>query len=376
MLERRENRGFVKFVQDRIRNSYGTMNILNSPEEILRPDLYLNQIDLDQSLMGFAHINVAQFRRAAFIDARLQAIEGSQQQYLHFQAASELKEKLQTKKQKQINYIFHSAFCCSTLLSKCMDVEGVCMTLKEPSVIMQLANYKRTGHPSLASRAALMSLIELTVFYLSSAGNINERIIIKPTNAANNIAGEIMESASTGSILLLYSGLERFLVSVIKKGEECRAFVRKLFNIIKNDSDRMRDIMPGALVQMTDLQIAALVWNLQIDQYLYLLKRYPQANIRTLDCDVFLESPAEVLQQLYGHFACDVRAGTAREVAAGPVFSRYSKNQDKSYSPELRESEYAGIRNIHRKEIDLILSWSDQVRPDGAVKLPLPRALL
>jgi len=39
-------------------------------------------------------------------------------------------------------FIFHTAFC-ATFLSRCLDVEGVSINLREPQILLDAANAKR-----------------------------------------------------------------------------------------------------------------------------------------------------------------------------------------------------------------------------------------
>jgi hypothetical protein len=39
-----------------------------------------------------------------------------------------------------LHFVFHTAFCCSTLLARALDVPGSSMGLKEPSVLVDFAS--------------------------------------------------------------------------------------------------------------------------------------------------------------------------------------------------------------------------------------------
>ena len=44
------------------------------------------------------------------------------------------------------HYIFHSAFCCSTLMSRALDVQGVACVLREPRSLYDLGEMKRASN--------------------------------------------------------------------------------------------------------------------------------------------------------------------------------------------------------------------------------------
>jgi len=347
-----------------------------SPEELAtQAEYYLNALDLASEEYEFLRLDREAYQRSVFMDHRIRS--GTQEPV---RASLDSIQKLVARLPlapaiKPINYIFHTAFCCSTLISRCLAIEGICNVLREPSVLMQMANYKRVGNPYFLDAGRQQTLLNTVLFLLTKTAGEGETTLIKPTNAANNLAVEIVRHKRTHCVLLLYSNLEQFLVSIIKKGEEGRAFVRKLFNVIRMDSERTSALSMESLSQLTDLQIAAFAWYLQIDTYLKLIDSYPSANLRTLDCDAFLADPVGTLRKLCDYFGMTVKTRILEDIVMGPVFRKYSKNDVQNYDASVRAAENARIAEQYRTTINGILAWSDHIRPEGPVLLPLPRAL-
>jgi len=344
-------------------------------ELVTRSEYHLHALDLASGECEFLQADEVAFRHSTFMDHRLHA--GAQEP---IRMSLELIEKHIASMpisaySKPVNYIFHTAFCCSTLISRCLDIQGICSALREPAVFMQMANYKRVGNQLFVDMRRQQPLLDTVVYLLAKSSKQYETTLIKPTNAANNLIVEIVQNKYTHGILLLYSSLEQFLVSIIKKGEEGRAFVRRLFNVIRMDSERSNALPLDTLSQLTDLQIAAFVWYLQLDAYLKVLVRYPEANIRTLDCDVFLGDPLNVLAKLCDLFDLKVERPVLEQIVTGSILKKYSKNGVQDYDASIRKTENARIATQFRETINGIIAWSERIRPEGPVPLPLPRSL-
>lgn len=344
-------------------------------ELVTQSEYYLNTLDLARGECEFLLLDKAAVRHSNFMDHRLQV--GTQEP---IRTSLDLIEKRiasipVSTHPGPINYIFHTAFCCSTLISRCLDIQGICSALREPAVFMQMANYKRAGDPCFLDVHRQQALLDTVLFLLAKSTGPGETTLVKPTNAANNLIVEVLQNKHSHGILLLYSSLGRFLVSIIKKGEEGRAFIRRLFNVIRMDSERSNSLPLDSLSQLTDLQIAALVWYLQMDAYQKVLDKYTGANIRTLDCDMFLADPLITLTKLCELFDINVNMQILEEIVTGPVLSKYSKNGVRDYDASVRETEHARIVAQYRETIDGIIAWSDHIRPEGPVPLPLPRSL-
>lgn len=347
-----------------------------SPEELVtQSEYYLHALDLAGGQCEFLKLDKQVYKRSPFMDERARPDTQESVRASLAVMGKLAAERSLSRGQAPINYIFHTAFCCSTLISKCLDIEGRCYVLREPLVLLQLANHMRAGYPHVHDASQREVLLNTTLFLLAKSAGANEVTLIKPTNAANNLAFELIRQARTHSVVLLYSSLEQFLVSIIKKGEEGRAFVRKLFNIIRMDSERTRKLEPESVSQLTDLQIAAFVWYVQMDAYLRLLDSFPNIRIRTLDCEIFLAQPLETLEKLCRFLDIEVDIKVLEAVIAGPIMRKKSKNGIQDYDAAIRKTENSRVAEQHRATLNGLIAWSARIRPEGPIVLPLPKAL-
>ncbi len=158
----------------------------------------------------------------------------------------------------QLSFIWHTSFCASTLLAASLDAAGGCLALKEPRVLVILAALKRSGRlrdPALARAAFAL---------LARRFQPREPVLIKPSNGANTLIAEAA-ALTRGPMLLLYSDCESFLVSMAKKGSGGFGYVRELFMTLAADGHPAGRWPAEQLFKLTDLQMAALVWRMQMD---------------------------------------------------------------------------------------------------------------
>ncbi|MEO0423757.1 MAG: hypothetical protein AAF184_15575 [Pseudomonadota bacterium] len=262
--------------------------------------------------------------------------------------------------------ILHTAFCCSTLLASALDHPGKVLALKEPDILMQLANLPRVHQPIRDDRQAFANLTQLVLRLLARRFAPEEQVILKPTNATANLLPTL--TAFDAPVVLLYADLRAFLVSVIKKGEAGRWFVRHLMNIFRLDGSPMEQWRERERMLLTDLQVATLVWWHQIDNYLGALGAGGRAPLATLSAAAFLADPLSALKEVNAFARLGLSDETLTAAANGPAFHRHSKFADLEYDSAQREEERAQIEAQHGEAISLTLAWSSKLRgSDSAV---------
>src|SRR5215472_11999559 len=156
----------------------------------------------------------------------------------------------------RLNFIWHTAFCCSTAISRALDLPGRNLSLREPEVLTTLATARRSGSPGFDDAAQAVFSPLARPFFAGAA------VTLKPTNSANNLAQEAARLTS-GKMLFLYSDLPSFILAIAKRSERGRAYARQLFWTIAGDGHPQFGWPMEKLFTLSDLEIAALTWHMQ-----------------------------------------------------------------------------------------------------------------
>lgn len=268
-------------------------------------------------------------------------------------------------------FIFHTAFCCSTLLARALDVPGVSMGLKEPLILNDLATAAMAARRTDIVRPLLGPALQL----LSRPFGPDEKVIVKPSNVINPLIGEIMRQTG-GTALFLSSSLDDFLRSVARKGLFGRIWARR-------QSQHLARLPPTAMAfsdnerwAHSDLQVAALVWMQQRAHFAHVLAALPRERAASLQSDVLLENPKISLSALTQLFSLSLSGDQIDGAVAGPAFGRDSKSHDKLHDPHQRKAEHQRLDDLLGDEIRMVLSWARALAEHFRLDLALPHPLL
>jgi hypothetical protein len=271
------------------------------------------------------------------------------------------------------NFIWHTSFCCSTLIADALNVAGKNLSLKEPQMLVTVADAKRAG--VLTDGKISPRLPELALRVLGRSPEPGVPVTIKPSNFANVLIGPAAHH-STGKSLFLYSKLPDFLISVAKSGLQLSKYARRLFfGIVSDDGKPLR--WPAAeLFQMSDLEVAAIAWHLQMAEFQRSWKEWGPERAALLDCDAFLANPRVTLEKLDAFFGYGFGPQTIDAIIKGPVFSRHAKLPQAPFSAEQRRMETERTRKFLGADLQRIVDWSYRAYPEAQQSAALPAALM
>jgi len=270
-----------------------------------------------------------------------------------------------------LHYIFHSAFCCSTLLARALDRPGLAMALKEPVVLNDLVGWRRRG----GKDADVAAVLDATLTLLARPFAPGESIVVKPSNIVACVGNAMLSMRPASRALLLYTPLRAYIGSIAKKGLWGRLWVRDLF--VGLQQDRLIDLgfAPEDYIKLTDLQIAAVGWLAQHVLFARMLDRHGPARVRSLDSEAMLARPEAALHALFALFGWSDRDHLVAEILAGGAFARHAKS-DLPFGLADRAIEQREAEQAHADEIAKVVAWAETVAARAGVSLELAHALL
>jgi hypothetical protein len=269
-----------------------------------------------------------------------------------------------------VHFIFHSAYCCSTLLAQALDHVGSAATLKEPVILNDLVGWRHRG----GSAAQVADRLDSVLTLLGRGFVPGEAVVIKPSNVVNALAPTMLTLRPQARAVLLYAPLRVFLISIARKGMWGRLWVRDL--LAKQLADGMVDLGFAAddYLRLTDLQAAAVGWLAQADLFATLIARFPD-RVRSLQSERLVAAPRPALTRICDLFALAADAGAIDATAASDAFNRNAKN-GAAYGATDRATEQVNGAALHADEIDKVVVWAEAVARGAGVPLDLPAPLL
>jgi len=330
-------------------------NTIQSTDVYRSPDLFPLHLDIPTKSIIFCEMDRDCYKSTAFLDHRIKPLN----QEHHSLRVSEL-SAAKSAPNGQVAYIFHSAYCCSTILSRYIDaIEGT-FVLREPHCLYEVANIRRFNKDR-EMRPVLRKdreLFEQTIFsLLSRRYGASEFVVVKPTDGCNNMIAELLDLNGENKGLFIYSDLESFLSSVYKypsRMEWARVRAREL----TIDPTTNGWVKKQRLESLQEWQIPVLVWLLHMATIRNAANSPSGRKLATLNSRDLTEQPADTVTTALRFLGKTITHDAAREALSEEILSAYSKDPSRRYSAEQREIEQQRERLLHASKIEAGLEWS------------------
>jgi hypothetical protein len=271
--------------------------------------------------------------------------------------------------QAPIHFIFHSAYCCSTLLANAFDRPGMATSFKEPVILNDLIGWRHRG----GSPARVAEVLDSSLTLLSRPFAAGEASIVKPSNLINVFAPAILACRPEARGLLLYAPLKVFLGSIAAKGLWGRLWVRDLMSKQLKDGLIDLGLDPQNHFMLTDLQVAAVGWLAQQQLFASLAAKWPHRT-RMIDSETLLEHPHEALAAMAALYDLPATADSDAAVVS-TLFQRHAKFGG-TFSRSERVADQESAARVHADEIEKVTVWAEAVAAKARVPLTEVNPLL
>ena len=322
--------------------------------DLTSPDWLLAGFDQGRELFQFARVSRQTYRDSSFLDHRIKPMP----ERVTTATGIEVDLTLAKLGRRPAAYIFHTAFCASTLLALCLDHPGRTLVLREPKVLAHLGALQRDT-PSAGS--VEMARLKQRVFGLLNRSYGVEAVVIKPSNFANSLLRDVLhEGSTTGDqhqCLMLSNGLRNLLISMLKNESEARERMPVFLQALLRDSDYLERAGLPPLESLDLLQQSAVFWHCQRHFFQCIKSLSGTRQLLPLSMETFLLRPLETLVAINEFLQLGLSAELLIEVVGRGAFRHHSKTSA-GYGPEQQRLEAEAIAQRHDAEIRRTLKWA------------------
>jgi len=313
------------------------------------PSHFPLRLSLADDLLAFVQLKRLDYRRASFLDPR-----GLPDDALLWQASfSELQHALPAPEPpRRLGYLFHTGFCCSTLLSRCAEISPAVFALREPMSLHNL-EVQLAGAGRAFSREQCHGALATLLALLGRTWSDRQIAFIK---ADCTLLVPAMLQYSPAPYVALYCPVHDFLAAVMSCKARRAWTIGRLRQMIEI-AHAMGMAVPFEIpAQLNAPEAACLIWWWQMRIF-----REAQEKARArgylLAAEAFLNDPMASLSRLFG--LLDATYPTAGLAAlAARVMSRDAKTPSQPGNATSRREKLAATTSDHAEQIELALQWA------------------
>jgi hypothetical protein len=330
------------------------------------PDLFLVRFNLFDDRAYFVKMSPRWYKESVFLDPA--RIRGTYLVEIKPQWLQAVCEKVPWQ---PAAFIFHTAFCGSTLMSQALDSLFNTLPLREPEAAGNLLYYLHTD----AAEREKKRWLECTMRLLSRRYDSRQKAVIKTNDHANRLMDHVRAWRNDVPALFMYTPLNEFLAGCLKaqnRREWIRSRYRALGTAVQgvfgdNEIPEPADNAYG--------EMAALYWSYNIALF-YQGWRKDTANLRSLEFNRMLAAPLEAVRACGELFELNPLPDIDDNSEIDRLFGTYSKNRKIQYSPEQRHKDIQQIIANNQEHLHAATDLAKQLLKNDYPEDGLPGGLL
>ncbi len=347
------------------------MRLCDASELLLDPNYLAHRIDIGGNRLIFLPTTRRLISRASFLDGRTAIATGPE-------VACRLDEALQAAETPAFEeaenaapdrFIFHVAFCGSTRLARILDRPGRVLALREPNLLVELADWKAALDRRSGEDPRLAALVRLTCVSLRSRWQPEEAVIVKPSNWVNNLLPELCLCGRRIRPVFVTSDRRAFLLAVFRGGRERLAFAARVASHLASGNRSRQALLAAAIGAASEplgqaAHIAAFAHWLQIRQFHDTLLAGGWGSEHVVTFDAIERAPHRAGSAAAEALGVDLSAG---EVAQGVARNagRNAKLPGADYSSEAQQEADRTVHRLYGAQIEAAIAWARDFLPDA-----------
>ena len=341
-------------------------------ELILSPDLFPVNFDAKSGSMGFVPMSRDSYRISSFLDSRAVRSNGDSSLISLEELFDAQKHRLSSN---PVHYILHGGFCCSTLLTRYLDLVPTLFLLREPAVLRQVSLLRRHW-PSIVHMPQLRGvslswdvLLELTLRLLGRTYGPEEIVIIKANDVCNLICDALLDRDDQSKIIFMSTKLRVFLLSVLKASHR-RQWIRNRVNILHVHAHNVPILTNIDVNSLKDAEAAAYVWLSYSYIFQSFLEKAGAKRIYVLDGDDVAYRAKNTLLSVAEFLDIHLPNDSVVEILSDWSCSVYSKDLTTAFDSRERAKDLDHANVLFGTEADSGLEWAAKVASDWISECP------
>jgi len=318
-------------------------------ELFITPELYPLKIDFSKRLVTFVRMSRNAYRSCLFASFRGVQRFGADACEIRLDdvllAAASAGPTV-----KRAHYILHTAYCCSTLMSRYFELVPSCFVLREPPLLAQVAvSTNLSPHRWLEA-------FDLSVKLLSRTFDPNQFTVIKTHVPCNVLGSRLLEHNDQASITFLMTPLKSFVLAVLKSDMR-RKRVRIWNRGIREIAAKCPALADLESNQLNDAQAAVYWWMATRFLCEDLLRGPFQPRVSLINGEQLSDFPRETMPSLLSACGISLTEDELRQVLAHPSVHAHSKDPSRLYDAAVRRQEAADLEDQFGDEAMRAVDW-------------------